>query len=105
MRTLILLAVLGAVGVSPFLLGGTAEAQDRSWGTPPDRCVEVIQDEIEGLQLEGPIVDLPPGILKMGLECYSARFRLARVIPPGQMDVAVEAVVVQVRMQDGFHQD
>jgi len=68
MRILVLIFVFGAMGLSPFLLSGKAEAR-RDLGVPPERCIEVVQDQIEELLASGPISHLPPGLLKMGLEC------------------------------------
>jgi len=67
MRILVLILVFGAMGASPLFLSG-ASAQ-RSADIVIERCIERVQDEIEAMQADGPVVNLPPGIVKMGLEC------------------------------------
>ena len=91
MRTLVLILVLGAAGLSPLFLGGTAEAR-RDLGVPPDRCIEVVQDQIAELLASGPIAKLPPGILKMGLECIPREGWWANPLVPGTNVPGIEMV-------------
>ena len=91
MRTLVLILVFGAMGLSPFFLGGTVEAR-RDLGVPPDRCIEVVQDQIEELLAAGPIAHLPPGILKLGLECIPEEGWWATPLVPGTNVPGIEMV-------------
>lgn len=66
MRTLVLIAVLGAIGLSAFLWSGTAHGQVR----PPEKgnpCAE-LRLEIESGTL-GPVAEWPQERILLGLFC------------------------------------
>jgi len=66
MRTFVLIAVLGAIGLSAFLWSGTAHAQVRPPGNL-DPCVELRLDIESGTA--GPVVDWPQERIRLGLFC------------------------------------
>jgi hypothetical protein len=66
MRTFVLIAVLGAIGLSAFLWSGTAHAQVRPPGNL-DPCVELRLDIESGTA--GPVADWPQERIRLGLFC------------------------------------
>jgi len=91
MRTAVLIAVLGAMGLSAFLWSGTAEAQVR----PPQKanpCAE-LRLEIEAGNL-GPVASWPQERILLGLFCaYEGDPGPTHLVPLAQVPAAHIALV------------
>lgn len=85
MRTFVLIAVFGAMGLSPFLWSGTAEARDRP-PQAPDPCSE-LRLQIEQGEAD-PVGEWPEERILLGLFCaWAGEGGVVPMLPVPGVDV------------------